>query len=60
LSRTPGTNSSAAEFGDAYSKTFLREAMRGILADQIRTRTVKIGFQSPLGDWMNGGLGDWV
>jgi asparagine synthase (glutamine-hydrolysing) len=46
--------------GDGYSKRILREAMRGILPDQIRTRTVKIGFQSPLADWMNGGLGDWV
>ena len=49
-----------SKVGDGYSKRILREAMREILPDQIRTRTVKIGFQSPLADWMNGGLGDWV
>src|SRR5258708_4673276 len=34
--------------------------MRGILPETIRTRTVKIGFQSPLSNWMNGALGNWV
>jgi len=46
--------------GGGYSKRILREAMRGILPEKIRTRTLKIGFQSPLLDWMNGDLGDWV
>lgn len=46
--------------GGGYSKRILREAMRGILPDKIRTRTPKIGFQAPLYEWMNGALGDWV
>jgi hypothetical protein len=34
--------------------------MRGILPEKIRTRIVKIGFQSPLENWMNADLGDWA
>jgi asparagine synthase (glutamine-hydrolysing) len=49
-----------SKVGGGYSKRILREAMRGILPEKIRTRTVKIGFQSPLSDWVNGDLGDWV
>ncbi len=49
-----------SKVGNGYSKRILREAMRGILPETIRTRTVKIGFQSPLSNWMNGALGDWV
>src|SRR5215472_5736807 len=36
------------------------KAMRGVLLEKIRTRTPKIGVQSPLGNWMNRGLGDWA
>ena len=46
--------------GGGYSKRILREAMRGVLPEKIRTRTAKIGFQTPLANWMNGDLGDWV
>ena len=46
--------------GSGYSKRILRAAMRGILPEKIRTRTLKIGFQAPLYEWMNGDLGDWV
>ena len=49
-----------SKIGGGYSKRILREAMRGILPEKVRTRTRKIGFRSPLMDWMNGDLGDWV
>jgi asparagine synthase (glutamine-hydrolysing) len=49
-----------SKIGCGYSKRILREAMRGILPEKVRTRTPKIGFQSPLESWMNGDLGDWV
>lgn len=49
-----------SKVGHGYAKRILREAMRGVLPEKIRTRTVKIGFQSPLVEWMNGALGDWV
>lgn len=50
----------SSKAGAGYSKRILRDAMKGILPDSIRTRTVKIGFQAPLGEWMNDGLGEWV
>ena len=49
-----------SKVGGGYSKRILREAMRAILPEKILTRTVKIGFQSPLANWMNRDLGDWV
>jgi asparagine synthase (glutamine-hydrolysing) len=49
-----------AKAGGGYSKRILRDAMKGILPEKIRTRTVKIGFQSPLAEWMNGDLGEWM
>jgi len=49
-----------SKVGGGFSKRILREAMRGILPEKIRVRTAKIGFQAPLEEWMNGGLGDWA
>ena len=49
-----------SKVGGGFSKRILREAMRGILPEKIRTRTAKVGFQAPLEEWMNGGLGDWA
>jgi hypothetical protein len=30
--------------------------MNGIMPDSIRLRTGKIGFSSPMGNWLNGGV----
>jgi asparagine synthase (glutamine-hydrolysing) len=46
--------------GGGFSKRILREAMRGVLPEKIRTRKPKIGFGSPLPNWFNGRLGEWV
>jgi asparagine synthase (glutamine-hydrolysing) len=46
--------------GGGYTKRVLREAMRGVLPEKIRTRRGKIGFNSPMSNWFNGALGDWV
>jgi asparagine synthase (glutamine-hydrolysing) len=46
--------------GGGFSKRVLREAMRGVLPEKIRTRKPKIGFGSPLPNWFNGPLGAWV
>jgi asparagine synthase (glutamine-hydrolysing) len=45
------------KFDGVYSKRILRDALTGILPDAIRTRTSKLGFESPLVDWANGPLG---
>jgi len=49
----PGT----AKFDGTLSKRILRDAMVGIMPEAIRTRTSKLGFESPLIAWANGSLG---
>ena len=44
--------------GNAETKHLLREAMQGILPEQIRTRWRKQGFLPPIADWLGGSLGD--
>ena len=45
------------KIGRGYTKCILREAMKGILPERIRLRRSKIGFNSPMVDWFNRGLG---
>ena len=49
-----------SKVGGGVTKRVLREAMRGIIPEKIRTRKPKIGFISPLQNWLNGDLGNWV
>jgi asparagine synthase (glutamine-hydrolysing) len=46
--------------GDAQTKRLLREAMRGILPDVVRTRWNKQGFVPPQDIWLRDGLIDTV
>ena len=41
-----------SKIGGGYTKRILREAMRGVLPEVIRTRTDKIGFRNPVVDWI--------
>jgi asparagine synthase (glutamine-hydrolysing) len=45
---------------DGYTKVILREAMKGLLPDRVRLRRQKIGFNSPLLNWLPGLLRPWV
>jgi asparagine synthase (glutamine-hydrolysing) len=45
-----------AKLGDGYTKRILRDSMKGILPDIIRTRKTKIGFSAPLKEWIDGPL----
>ena len=45
---------SDAKIAAGFTKRILREAMQGLVAEPIRTRKTKIGFGSPLGEWMKG------
>ncbi len=45
-----------ALMGDAQTKRLLREAMRGILPEPVRTRWRKQGFLPPTADWLKGPL----
>ena len=49
-----------SKLGGGYTKRVLREAMRGILPEPIRTRTGKIGFNSPLPEWFGTELKSWL
>ncbi|MFZ4984788.1 MAG: asparagine synthase (glutamine-hydrolyzing) [Blastocatellia bacterium] len=49
-----------SKIGGGFTKRILREAMRGIMPEALRTRKSKIGFNSPLPDWFNGPLRDWL
>lgn len=49
-----------AKAGGGFTKRVLRQAMRGIVPDDVLDRRNKIGFNSPMIDWFNGGLSDLV
>lgn len=49
-----------AKIGLGFTKLLLREAMKGKLDEEIRTRTFKVGISSPLEHWFNGVLKDDV
>lgn len=49
-----------SKVGGGYTKKVLRDAMAGMMPDSIRLRTNKIGFTTPLDEWMRGNLRDWV
>jgi asparagine synthase (glutamine-hydrolysing) len=48
------------KLGGGYSKRILRDSMAGILPEVARLRRSKIGFASPLGEWLVGGLSEYV
>jgi asparagine synthase (glutamine-hydrolysing) len=49
-----------SKIGGGFTKRVLREAMRGVMPEALRTRKGKIGFNSPLPDWFAGPLRDWL
>lgn len=47
-----------SKMGAGYTKRVLRDAMKGIMPETIRQRRSKIGFNSPMVDWYNGGMAE--
>src|SRR5271170_1135215 len=45
---------------DGYSKMIARRAMANQMPEQIRMGRRKIGFNSPMPEWLNGPLADWT
>jgi asparagine synthase (glutamine-hydrolysing) len=43
---------STSKIGGAYSRRIFRDAMKSVIPNSIRTRNSKIGFGSPIADWM--------
>ncbi len=42
------------------TKYVLRESMRGVIPEEIRTRRDKLGFEPPEAVWMRGALRKWI
>ncbi|WP_188261102.1 asparagine synthase (glutamine-hydrolyzing) [Azospirillum tabaci] len=51
---------SSAKIGKGFTKLVLREAMRGLLPESVRTRKSKLGFVSPTQEWVTGPLKSWL
>jgi asparagine synthase (glutamine-hydrolysing) len=49
-----------SKVGGGYTKRVLREAMQGIVPDEIRLDKRKIGFNAPIVDWYTGPLKEWM
>ncbi|KWV43979.1 asparagine synthetase B [Bradyrhizobium macuxiense] len=52
----PETSKSA----DGSTKMVARRAMAGLMPESIRTGRRKVGFNSPMPEWLNGPLSDWT
>lgn len=46
--------------GHGYAKYILREATKGLMPEEVRLRTNKIGFTSPMDHWFAGPLQKWL
>lgn len=49
-----------AKIGGGYTKRILRDSMAGIMPEAIRQRRSKLGFNSPMIEWLNGGMANLV
>lgn len=44
----------SSKIGQGYTKRILRDAMKGLMPETIRTRKLKIGLAAPTADWFKG------
>jgi len=49
-----------AKSEDGRTKAVARNAMAGFMPDSIRMARRKVGFNSPMPEWLNGALGQWA
>jgi asparagine synthase (glutamine-hydrolysing) len=49
-----------AKHSDGYSKLIARQALAGKMPESIRMGRRKVGFSSPMPDWLNGPLASWT
>lgn len=49
-----------SKLNNGYTKHILRESLKGIMPEDIRTRKLKIGLGAPLADWFNGPLNAYL
>jgi asparagine synthase (glutamine-hydrolysing) len=51
---------SSSKVRNGYTKAILRDAMKGFFPDEIRLLKRKIGFNSPMVEWIKGPLKEWL
>lgn len=51
---------STTKIRNGFTKWALRDAMRGVLPESIRTRPGKLGFSSPMYEWIGGSLREYI
>jgi len=51
---------SSSKIGGGYTKRILRDALSNELPEMIRTRKLKLGFNSPLLEWSTTSLRPWI
>jgi len=49
-----------SKIGGGFTKRILRDAMRGMMPESIRSRKLKIGLNAPLVEWFNGPLARFI
>lgn len=49
-----------SKLNNGYTKHILRESLKGIMPEDIRTRKLKIGLGAPIVDWFNGPLNKYL
>jgi asparagine synthase (glutamine-hydrolysing) len=55
-----GALPASLRLSQGWTKRILREALRGILPESIRTRKSKLGFSTPEPAWLAGPLSKWI
>jgi asparagine synthase (glutamine-hydrolysing) len=50
----------SSKIGAGYTKKILRDAMKGILHEEIRLRKNKMGLNAPMQTWFSGPLKDYI
>jgi len=49
-----------SKLGNGFTKRIIRDAMKGIVPEKIRTRTLKIGIGSPIAEWISGPMKEFT
>lgn len=50
----------SSKLGGGYTKLVAREALKGMMPEEIRTQRVKIGFNTPTAELLQGPLAGWT
>src|SRR3989344_6030757 len=50
----------SSRVGGGYTKRILRDAAKGVIAEKVRRRKIKIGLNAPMQEWFGGEMKEWV